>query len=154
MRWLLISILLQCFPAIGAERVSIATPVVTLVNDAKLHELCGADGPFDACTRFAGLRLDAGCSFDGRAWRLDTSATIRPYIVLRNLHSLPHEYLHIGDVRSAVETMVRTLTSAAFASEPQCRQRALSESASFEAALRAIAHASNLARHPQLATSR
>jgi len=148
---LLLPILLHCFTALGGERVSIETPVVTLaLTDTRLNQLCGAEGKFDACTRFVGFRLDAGCAYDGREWRMSAGAKVRPYIVLKNLHSLPHEYLHIGDVRQAVETLAATLGAAEFASEPQCRARALSEQAAFESELRAFARASNVARHPQI----
>jgi len=152
---LAVSILLHCFAARGGERVSIATPLVTLApSDARLHEWCAAEGKFDACTRFVGFRLDAGCSYDGRAWRMAASATFRPYIVLRNMHSLPHEYLHIGDIRQAVEALAATLGSTDYTSEPQCRQQALSEAAAFESNLRAFARKSNAMRHPDyVATS-
>jgi len=146
---LVLSILLHCFTARGGERVSIGTPLVTLApSDARLHEWCAAEGKFDACTRFVGFRLDAGCSFDGHAWRMAASATFRPYIVLRNMHSLPHEYLHIGDIRQAVEELAATLGSIDYASEPQCREHALSEAAAFESNLRGFARQSNAARHP------
>jgi hypothetical protein len=148
MRWLL-SILLICPAAFGSERVSIATPLVKLApSDARLHEWCAAEGPYDACTRFVAFRLDAHCASDGNTWRIDASATFRPWILLRNMRSLPHEYLHIGDVRDAVEALIAALDGSAFEDESQCRARALIEQSSFESHLRAFARASNDRRHP------
>ncbi|HEX6084481.1 MAG TPA: hypothetical protein VF266_08140 [Thermoanaerobaculia bacterium] len=152
MRRLLPLILLHCLAASGGERVNVEQPIMTLApTHERLREWCGADGHYDACTRFVGFRLEASCAPDGR---IIATARFRPWIILRNRHSLAHEHDHIADVRRAVEVFLTGLESLDPASPEQCRARVLEETTTFGNTMRAYALASNLERHPILRKAR
>ncbi|HYC91204.1 MAG TPA: hypothetical protein VEO54_18435 [Thermoanaerobaculia bacterium] len=140
-------ILLHCLAAAGGERVNVGQPMMTVAPTTEhLRQRCGVEGNYDACTRFVAYRLDAACTDEGR---IAATATFRPWIILRNLHSLSHEHEHIGDVRRSVEAFLTGLESLRFSSAEECRARVLEERASFGTTMRAYALASNLERHPR-----
>lgn len=140
-------ILLLALSAAGEERVSVETPIVTIApTRAHLREWCGAAGNYDACTRFVGFRLRTSVAGDGR---ILASATFRPFIVLRNLDSLPHEHLHIDDVRRSASALVAELAALRFASAEEAQARAVVEEAAFEERMREFARESNRRRHGQ-----
>lgn len=151
MRRLIPLILLHCLTASGGERVNVEQPVVTLAPTAeRLRDWCGAEGSYDACTRFVAFRLQASC-VDGR---IEATATFRPWIILRNNRSLAHEHDHIGDVRRSVEVFLTGLASRRFASDAECRAAVLEEREGFGDTMRGYALASNLERHPILRRAR
>ena len=135
--------------AAAADRVAVATPILNVLHNAqRLHEVCPADGEFDACTRFVAFRLTASCSVrhDGR-WSIDASATFRPWILAWHLSSIPHEHLHIDDIRESTERYVDSLMQQSFVSQAACEAEALSAKLSFEENLRTFARQSNEKRH-------
>ena len=113
-----------------------------------LHHTCAADGRFDACTNFISYRLETHCSHQ-RSWRVDARATFRPWIHLYNIRQLPHEVLHVGDVRGSVERYAAALEQAEFASAADCQAAALIASGRFEQRMLEFARASNALRHPR-----
>lgn len=147
------AILLHSLTAAAAE-VVVQTPKTVLVATVQhLRDDCGAAGSYDACTRFLAYRLEPSCIPDQDAWRMTTSATFLPYIVLYNLHSLSHELEHIGDVRESLQRYGDHLEQSRFASADDCRANASIASSSFADLIRGFAAQSNAARHPQLAKS-
>jgi hypothetical protein len=144
-------IVLYCFEVAGRDRVTVENPIVSLAATAQeLRELCGTEGDYDACTRFVAFRLQASCFSTDTGWRATASATFRPFILLRNMRSLSHEQLHIGDLRRSVETLLIFLEETPFASEASCRSSVSAESAAFGSSMRQFALESNEARHPSL----
>jgi hypothetical protein len=141
-------ILLHCLTAAGSERVTIEKPIVSIAaSSAHLREFCGADGNYDACTRFVAYRLEAACFSSGDSWRAGGTATFRPFIVLRNLKSSAHEMLHVEDMRRSVELLLVELAATPFESESACRSRVTTEAGAFGNSLQRFALESNLARH-------
>jgi hypothetical protein len=136
-------------PAAAADRVIVAPPLMNVVNNAhRLHDVCPSDGDFDACTRFVAFRLTASCSprREGE-WAIEASAAFRPWIFAWNLASIPHEQLHIADIRESAERYVDALMQKSFTSQSACEAAALSASSSFEEKMREFARRSNERRH-------
>ena len=141
-------ILLHSLTATAAE-VVIQPQMTTLSPTAKhLRESCGAGGVYDACTRFVAYRLRATCTPEGQSWRIQAAATFRPWVFLRNMHSLTHEQEHVRDVRHSVEAHLGMLESMTFTSEAACQQTAFTEMGGFGARMRDFAAQSNAERHP------
>lgn len=135
--------------AAAAERVTVAAPLIHVVNNAqRLRDVCPADGEFDACTRFVAYRLTASCSLRTNGeWGIDAAATFTPWIVAWHLASIPHEQLHIRDIRESVERYIDALSQTSFVSQSACEADALSAAASFEQKMREFARRSNEQRH-------
>jgi hypothetical protein len=146
-------IVLHSLVANGSERVTIEKPIVSIAaSSAHLREFCGAEGNYDACTRFVGFRLEAVCFSSGDVWRAGGTATFRPFITLRNLDSTTHELLHVEDMRRSVELLLVELTETRFESEPACNTRVASETGAFGRSMQRFALESNLARHDAVRT--
>jgi hypothetical protein len=148
-------ILLHSLSVLSSEGVNVEQPMMTLAptND-RLREWCGAGGTYDACTRFVAYRLEASCVAGADDWRIEVTARFRPWILIRNPESIPHEHEHVGDVRRSAEVFVFGLRSLRFESAAACEAKALSEAASFGDAMRGWALQSNLERHPILRRAR
>ena len=148
---LAIALLLLTASASAAERVVVAAPMIKVVsNPDLLRGFCSSDADFDACTRFVAFRLQTSCLANDDRWSIDASATFRPWIVLYNLHSLAHEWLHIDDIRTMTERYVDALGRETFATRDRCEASALAASTNFEQMIREFAQRSNAARHPSL----
>lgn len=124
-------------------------PKVSVVSVDRLHEACGAQaGYYDACTRFIAYRLNASCLQRGEEFGIAASVTFRPWILLKNLHQLDHEYLHVGDIGRYAADYVTELERIAFKTQSQCEGEALQEMAKFGETMRGFALRSNRERHP------
>ena len=146
-------ILLHCPAALaeGDGNVRVLEPITKIVTSAgELREVCGAAGKYDACTRMIAYRLEATCSPDGDAWRMDATASFRPWIFLERLQSLSHEHDHVRDIRRAAERHLLGLEALRFPTFEACTARSLAENRAFPGAMMQFALDSNLARHPQL----
>ena len=144
-------ILLHCAAAFAAETV-VQPPTAVLVSTLeKLHALCGPDGEFDACTRFVAYRLQATCLPQGASASINASVTFKPLIYLYNIRQLPHEQLHIDDIRGFAASYVAEIESLRFASREQCEAEALQAVGEFGTTMRQFAIRSNRLRHPSLA---
>ena len=146
-------ILLHCPAALadGDGNVRVLEPMTKIVTSAaELRAICGAPGKYDACTRMIAFRLEATCLPDGDAWRMDATASFRPWIVLERLQSLSHEHEHVEDIRRAAERHLLGLEELRFASFEACTARTLTENGEFGATMMRFALDSNLARHPSL----
>jgi len=138
----------------AAPQVEVAEAITTIApTTARMYEWCGADGDFDACTRFVAFRLNTRCTGDGLGWRLEAAATFRPFIVLRNIHRVAHEQLHIADVRASTGRYVTALESWRFDSAEECEAASAAARDAFPGTLRRLALQSNTARHPGLAAA-
>ena len=132
----ILAILLHC-DAASAATVVVERPLTRLAPTVlDLHKTCADPGDFDACTVFIAYRLDARCSPRDTVWRIDARATFRPRIRLYNIRQLPHEWLHINDVRQSVERYAVELEESEFASQDDCDAAALAASSGFEDNLR------------------
>ena len=157
MRFLFVVLLIvpQALTAIAAEPVTVLEPIASVIhNRERLRELCAAAGNYDACTRFVAFRLEGSCAPDGDRWRIEASASFRPFILLWNLRSLSHEQEHIGDLRRSVGALVAGLQATAYESRETCAARLATEERAFGDTLRLLAEESNLARHPTLRARR
>jgi hypothetical protein len=132
---------------IGAAEVVVQPVVVKLVPLARVHDACGSDREFDACTRFVAYELDASCDSRGA---LRVSATFRPMIFLYNIQQLTHEKLHIEDIRRFADAYVTDIEQKPFETESQCRDAATIAMDHFDATMQSFAVRSNLERHPLL----
>ena len=139
-------ILLQCAPAWAAETVAVQPAVIRFVPLQRLHELCSAEADFDACTRFVAYRLEARCE----STNIRASVTFTPLIFLYNIRQLPHEGLHIDDIRRFASAYVRELEEPTFGSADQCATEAMRLAAGFGDKMREFADRSNRERHPLL----
>ena len=112
----------------------------------RVHNACGSDREFDACTLFVAYKLEANCFYR----KIDVSVTFRPMIFLNNIQQLSHEWLHIEDIRSYAGAYVTDVEQKTFETESQCRTEAQLASDNFGATMRAFAERSNRERHPTL----
>jgi hypothetical protein len=143
---LVLVILLQCTAAWAAESVAVGPAVIRFVPLQRLHELCSADADFDACTRFVAYRLQARCE----STTIRASITFTPLIFLYNIRQLPHEGLHIDDIRRFASAYVRELEAVTFVSADRCEAETLRLAAGFGEKMREFADRSNRERHPLL----
>jgi hypothetical protein len=144
-------ILLHCTAAFAAETVVQAPTAVLVSTLTKLHTLCGPDGEFDACTRFVAYHLQATCLPQGASASINASVTFKPLIYLYNIRQLPHEQLHIDDIRGFAASYVAEIERLRFASREQCEAEALQAVSEFGTTMRQFATRSNRLRHPSLA---
>lgn len=136
------------------QAVIVQPPSTTLVASLhNLHEICGP-GAFDACTRFVAYKLDVQCVTREGAPAMNASVTFRPMIFLQNIRQLPHEMLHVEDVRHFASQYADALASVALTSDAQCHEEAMQLSAGFGDRIREFALRSNLDRHPMLRAGR
>ena len=136
------------------QAVIVQPPATTLVSSLhNLHEICGP-GPFDACTRFVAYKLDVQCVTRDGAPAMNASVTIRPMIFLYNIRQLPHEMLHVEDVRRFSSQYAEEIASVALTSDAQCHEESMRLSAGFGDRVREFALRSNLERHPMLRAGR
>ena len=135
----------------GDGNVQVLEPMTKIVSStAELEAACAGVGKYDACTRMIAYRIEAACTSDGGEWRMDATASFRPWIILRKLQSLSHEHEHVEDIRRAATRHILGLEDLRFGSAEECRARTLAENAGFAETMRQFALDSNLARHPQL----
>ena len=139
-------ILLQCTAAWAAESVAAQPAVIRFVPLQRLHELCSGEVDFDACTRFVAYRLEAHCE----SRNIHASVTFTPLIFLYNIRQLPHEGLHIDDIRRFASEYVSELEGRAFGSADQCEAETLRLEAGFGEKMREFADRSSRERHPLL----
>lgn len=132
---------------IGAAEVVSQPAVVKLVSLGRVHDACGSDREFDACTRFVAYELDASCDSQGK---LRASVTFRPMIFLYNIQQLTHEQVHIEDIRRFAEAYVTDIEQKSFETESRCRDAAQLAMDHFGTTMRGFAVRSNLQRHPLL----
>jgi hypothetical protein len=81
---------------------------------------------------------------------MNASVTFRPLILLHNIRQLPHELLHIDDVRLFATRYVDAIGQRTFASDGECEVEAARLADGFQAKMREFARRSNLERHPIL----
>ena|SRR5438270_6667961 len=139
-------ILLHCAAAFAAGNVAVEPAVIRFVSLQRLHELCSADADFDACTRLVAYRLEARCE----STNIRASVKFTPFIFLYNIRQLPHEGLHIDDIRKFASEYVSELEGLTFASADQCEVETLRLEAGFGEKMREFADRSNRERHPLL----
>lgn len=132
---------------IGAQSVRVEPAAVKLVPLYRVHDACGSDREFDACTRFVAYRLDAACDSHGS---IRASVTFRPMIFLYNIQQLAHEQLHVEDIRRFADAYVTDIEQKSFETEWRCHDAAQLAIGQFEATMRGFAERSNRERHPSL----
>lgn len=137
-------IVLLCATAGVAGPVLVQPPMVTLTPLYRVHQACGAEGEFDACTLFVAYRLEARCF----AQTITATVTFRPWILLHNMHQLSHEQLHIEDIRTFASAYVTDIEQISFETPSQCEDAATAASAGFGEKMREFARRSNAERHP------
>ena len=133
------------------QAVAVQPQTPTLVSSLqRLHDICGSGADFDACTLFVAYKLDIKCAA-GREWTtMNASVIFRPLIFLYNIRQLPHEQLHIGDVRLYASQYVDEIETLRFASTNDCEEEARRLTGGFGAKMHEFARRSNLERHPSL----
>ena len=100
---LILSFILLLPRSAAAGALVVQQPLTALVPTTQhLIDMCATSGTSHACTQFVAYKLEASCYETGRGWALVASATSRPYIVLRNMHSLAREGEHIGGEESSL----------------------------------------------------
>ena len=80
-------------------------------------------------------------------WRLETSATFRPWITLYNIRQLPHEQEHVRDMRKSVGAYLAEMEGFVFTDEASCQSAGLAASETFGEKLAEFAAASNQRLH-------
>ena len=130
--------------------IIVQSPAVTLVaNPQRVHQVCGP-GAFDACTLFVAYRLDMQCSSAGGPAAMHGSVTFRPLIFAYDIRQIPHELMHVDDVRLFALDYVKESESLAFASPAECDEAARRLTAGFGEKMREFALRSNMLRHPSI----
>ena len=136
------------------QAVVVQPPATSIVSSLQnLHEICGP-GAFDACTLFVAYKLDVQCVTRNGARAMNASVTFRPMIFAYNIRQLPHEMLHVDDVRNFAAEYVHAIEAAPFESDQACRERASTLTDGFGDRIREFALRSNLERHPMLRAGR
>ena len=135
----------------GDLNVVVLKPITRIVSSGEdLRAACQVSGKYDACTRIIAFHLHGTCAAEGTEWRMQATATFRPWIVLQRPRSFAHELQHVDDIRRAAERHVLGLELRRFSSEEACRAGATEADAAFGATLMQFALDSNFARHPHL----
>ena len=136
------------------QAVIVQPPSATIVPTLQgLHEVCGP-GAFDACTLFVAYRLDVHCVTGERGAAMNASVTFKPMVLLHDIRQMPHELMHVDDVRTFAAQYVGELESRTFESDRLCEEEALRLTAGFGDRIRGFARRSNLMRHPSLRAGR
>ncbi len=133
------------------QAVIVQPPSTTIVaNLPGLHDVCGSAANYDACTLFVAYRLNVTC----REAQMNASVTFKPMVFLYNLGQLPHEQLHIDDLKRFASQYVGGLEARTFASNTECEEESIRLAAGFGSKMREFALRSNLERHPILRAGR
>jgi hypothetical protein len=136
------------------QAVVVQPPATSIVSSlTRLHDICGP-GSFDACTRFVAYRLDVQCVTRSGEPAMNASVTFRPMIFVYNIRQLPHEMLHVDDVRLFASQYVNQIESVPLKSDQECQEQSIRLAAGFGDRIREFALRSNLERHPILRTGR
>lgn len=136
------------------QAVIVQPPATSIVPSLQgLHEICGP-GSFDACTLFVAYKLDVQCVTRNGAPAMNASVTFRPMVFVYNIRQLPHEMMHVEDVRHFSSQYVDTIASVPFRSDAECREESSRLIAAFGDRIREFALRSNLERHPILRAGR
>ena len=131
------------------QAVIVQPPSTTIVSSLqRLHDICGP-GSFDACTRFVGYKLDVQCVTRNGAPAMNASVTFRPMIFLYNIRQLPHEMLHVEDLRHFSSLYADAIASVPYESDLECREESNRLTSGFGDRIREFALRSNIERHPQ-----
>jgi hypothetical protein len=131
------------------QAVIVQPPATTIVSSLqRLHEICGP-GSFDACTRFVGYKLDVQCVTRDGVPAMNASVTFRPMIFVYNIRKMPHEMLHVDDVRHFSSLYTDAITSVRYQSEEECQENSNRLRSGFGDRIREFALRSNIERHPQ-----
>ena len=85
---------------------------------------------------------------------MNASVTFRPMIFVYNIRQLPHEMLHVDDVRVFSSQYVNQIESVPLKSDQECREQSIRLAAGFGDRIREFALRSNLERHPILRVGR
>ena len=136
------------------QAVIVQPPATSIVSSLpRLHEICGP-GSFDACTRFVAYKLDVQCVTRAGVPAMNASVTFRPMIFVYNIRQLPHEIMHVEDVRRFSSQYVDGVASVPFTSDQECQDESIRLAAAFGDRVREFALRSNLERHPTLRAGR
>ncbi|HYS56378.1 MAG TPA: hypothetical protein VER58_21680 [Thermoanaerobaculia bacterium] len=81
---------------------------------------------------------------------MNASVTFKPMMLLHDIRQIPHELLHVEDVRTFASQYVDEIQSLEFQSDRECEQESLRLSSDFGVRMRGFARRSNLMRHPIL----
>jgi len=102
------------------QAVIVQPPSIAIVSSLqRLHDICGP-GSFDACTRFVGYKLDVQCVTRNGAPAMNASVTFRPMIFVYNIRQLPHEMVHVEDVRHFSSLYADAIASVPYQSNAEC----------------------------------
>ena len=136
------------------QAVVVQRPATSVVSSLQnLHEICGP-GAFDACTLFVAYKLDVQCVTREGVPAMNASVTFRPMVFLQNIRQLPHEMLHVEDVRQFSSQYVDAIASVPLKSDQECHEESIRLAAGFGDRIREFALRSNLERHPMLRAGR
>ena len=136
------------------QAVIVQPPATSIVPSLQsLHDICG-DGNFDACTLFVAYRLDVQCVTRNGTPAMNASVTFRPLVFVYNIRQLPHEMLHVEDVRHFSSQYVDAIATVPLQSDQECRAQSMQLAAAFGDRIREFALRSNLERHPTLRAGR
>jgi len=82
------------------------------------------------------------------------ATALAPMVFVYNIRQLPHEMMHVEDVRHFSSQYVDTIASVPFRSDAECREESSRLIAAFGDRIREFALRSNLERHPILRAGR
>jgi hypothetical protein len=85
---------------------------------------------------------------------MNASVTFRPMVFVYNIRQLPHEMLHVEDVRHFSSQYVDAIASVPLNSDQECHEESIRLAAGFGDRIREFALRSNLERHPMLRAGR
>lgn len=137
--------------AIADSSVVIA-PVRTQIVSGRLDlaRACSSGAWIYGCTKFLGEKLSCTCVLERDQWRINATAQFIPYMYLWQPSWIPHENLHIDDIRTSAKKYLEELQSARYSSAADCSRSAEVESAGFTKRMDDWKKISNLERHPGL----
>lgn len=131
------------------EGVAVREPIVEFVRHADLQRSCGSDTRVEACTAFAGQRLDCACGPAGDGWRMEAHAQFIPVMYIDGPEYVAHERDHIEDIRASLARYLESLRMLRFHSAEECRAAAALREATFLGVMDALKVESQTARHPR-----
>ncbi len=133
-----------------ADPAIVIAPVRTRLVSGRLDlaKACGSALWIYGCTKFLGEKLSCTCESDEGKWSIHASAQFIPYMYLWQPVWIPHENLHIADIRGWLDDYLKQLQSKSYSSVDDCISDAQTESTVFTKRMNAWKRASNLKRHP------
>jgi len=130
-------------PSVPGYRIEIGQSITKTLDPREMKATCGTVKPVLACTALVGQRLSFDCLAEPLGWRIDAAAHALPMMFLTDIRHIPHEMLHLTDIREQLAQYLSTLAARHFATAETCKEAGEGEANSFVMRMRELRKDSN-----------